>query len=174
MSKVNRKLAIIVAVVLSVWIVTVAYATIPDSQGVIHGCRKLNNPAKGSVIVVDSEAGESCPSGFAELNWNQTGFTGYRLVSRSAEGTYPPNSDGGLIVQCSSGERPLGGGGGILRADGSQAQGLKSEFALTHSSNPVDWDGDGVFEGWHIQVRYIGDTTEILTLRVWVICADVQ
>jgi hypothetical protein len=54
----------------------VAYAAIPDASGVIHGCYKLSNPAKGAVVVIDSEAGETCPSGTAPLNWNQTGPQG--------------------------------------------------------------------------------------------------
>jgi hypothetical protein len=49
----------------------IAQAAIPDAQGMIHGCYKLNNPAKGSVLVVDSETGGTCPSGFAVLNWRQ-------------------------------------------------------------------------------------------------------
>jgi hypothetical protein len=53
-----------------------AIASIPDSQGVIHGCYKLNNPAKGSVLVVDTEAGQSCPNGYAALDWSQTGPQG--------------------------------------------------------------------------------------------------
>ena len=54
----------------------VAYAAIPDAGGVIHGCYRTANPAKGALTVVDSEAGGVCPSGTAELNWNQTGPQG--------------------------------------------------------------------------------------------------
>jgi hypothetical protein len=71
-----RRTAIIVFALALVLIGGAALASIPDSSGVIHGCYKNNNPAKGSVLVVDSEAGESCPSGFTALNWNQTGPQG--------------------------------------------------------------------------------------------------
>jgi len=54
----------------------IAYASIPDGSGVIHGCYKTTNPATGSVIVIDSDVGQSCPSGFTPLNWNQTGPQG--------------------------------------------------------------------------------------------------
>lgn len=52
----------------------IAYAAIPDSAGSatpgrIHGCYRTSNPAKGALIVIDAEAGQSCPSGYATLNW---------------------------------------------------------------------------------------------------------
>jgi hypothetical protein len=48
----------------------VAYATIPDSQGVIRACYKTN---KGDIRVVDSGA---CAPGESPLSWNQTGPPG--------------------------------------------------------------------------------------------------
>ena len=50
----------------------VAYATIPDSGGVIHGCYAKN----GSLRVVDTAAGEACSSKETALTWNQTGPQG--------------------------------------------------------------------------------------------------
>lgn len=50
----------------------VAYAAIPDSSGVIHGCR---NNLLHTLSVVDS-ATSSCPPGTTALNWSQTGPTG--------------------------------------------------------------------------------------------------
>lgn len=52
----------------------VAYASIPGGDGVIHGCYKMSNPAKGSLIAIDSAA--SCPNGYKGLDWNQTGAQG--------------------------------------------------------------------------------------------------
>ena len=49
----------------------VAYATIPDSGGVIHGCYKTQN---GQLRVVP--AGESCLSSEQAIQWNQGGPTG--------------------------------------------------------------------------------------------------
>ena len=46
----------------------------PGGDGVIHGCYKTSNPAKGSLIAIDSAA--SCPNGHTRLNWNQTGPQG--------------------------------------------------------------------------------------------------
>lgn len=49
----------------------VAYASIPDGSGVIHGCIKSNSMLK----VIDS-ASETCASGETPLTWSQTGPVG--------------------------------------------------------------------------------------------------
>jgi len=67
-------LASLVAVLL--FGVGIAWASIPDSSGVIHGCRKTANPGAGALIVIDTDAGQTCPSGFTALDWNQTGPVG--------------------------------------------------------------------------------------------------
>lgn len=64
------------AAVLAVLVVAgVAYASIPDSSGVIHGCYQTN---KGSLRVIDSSA--SCAVGETALNWSQTGPPGAQGV----------------------------------------------------------------------------------------------
>jgi hypothetical protein len=51
----------------------VAYATIPDASGVIHGCyAKIN----GQLRVINTDAGGKCVGGEMPLNWNQTGPQG--------------------------------------------------------------------------------------------------
>jgi hypothetical protein len=63
---------------------TVAYATIPESNGVIHGCY-LNNAgglppiigaSQGTLRVVDPSKGQACDSGETALSWNQVGQRG--------------------------------------------------------------------------------------------------
>lgn len=46
----------------------IAYATIPDSSGIIHGCR---NNGSGALRVIDS-ASQSCTSAETPLNWVQS------------------------------------------------------------------------------------------------------
>lgn len=53
----------------------IAYASIPDSGGVIHGCYQKTN---GSLRVIDTEAGGKCSSNENSLSWNQTGPAGPR------------------------------------------------------------------------------------------------
>lgn len=50
-----------------------AYATIPDSVGVIHGCYAKND---GSLSLVDPSAGDKCTKKQAAISWNQTGPPG--------------------------------------------------------------------------------------------------
>ena len=57
----------------------IAYATIPDSGGVIHGCyTKASNSTQpiGSLRVVDTGLGQSCGLNEVALNWNQQGPKG--------------------------------------------------------------------------------------------------
>src|SRR5689334_22586589 len=51
---------------------SVAFATIPDSSVVIHGCYKT---ATGDLRVIDTGF-TSCKPGESPLSWNQTGPTG--------------------------------------------------------------------------------------------------
>src|SRR5207237_8375429 len=48
----------------------IAYATIPDAAGVIHGCYSTS----GSLRVIDT--GQACSATEKALNWNQTSPTG--------------------------------------------------------------------------------------------------
>jgi hypothetical protein len=65
------------ALLLAVTIVAIAaagsivYASIPDSNGVIHGCYKTN---KGDLRVVESEA--QCAATETPISWNQSGPPG--------------------------------------------------------------------------------------------------
>jgi hypothetical protein len=55
----------------------VAYASIPDGSGVIHGCYKTPVPTHGSALsVIDTDAGGSCGGGMTAVTWNQTGPQG--------------------------------------------------------------------------------------------------
>lgn len=51
----------------------IAYASIPDSNGVIHGCYKTSN---GSIRVIDSPAVQCDPRNETAISWNQTGPQG--------------------------------------------------------------------------------------------------
>jgi hypothetical protein len=52
---------------------TVAYATIPDAGGTIHACYDIR---KGTLRVVDTDAGQTCGSTERALVWSQTGPQG--------------------------------------------------------------------------------------------------
>jgi hypothetical protein len=145
----------------------IAYAAIPGSDGVIHGC--VNS--SGAVRVIDPGAGGSCSSGESALNWNLTGAKGATGL-QGAPG--PPgnpgpagssgyerevqqfntdqNGDGTGEVDCSSGKRVLNGG-----FEPSSTQPL---HAIT--SRPND---DGT--GWIVSM-----TGGVGSFVVTAICAD--
>jgi hypothetical protein len=54
----------------------IAYAAIPDSTGVIHGCYQKNS---GDLRVIDPGAGGACTASENKLEWNQ--FSGYEVVT---------------------------------------------------------------------------------------------
>lgn len=179
-----RKLLIVLIVAAGLTGVgAVAYASIPGSDGVVHGCRKNSD---GSVRVIDSDAGQTCVNGWTVLNWNQAGpqgpagvngtdgadgVSGYELVTNAVTVVDGPQGpDAALVARCPAGKRALGGGGGAVSDDG--ARGERNDVLL-QSSNPADWDGDGIWEGWRVQTRNLGDTTVGYTIRAWAICANV-
>jgi hypothetical protein len=51
----------------------IAYATIPDSSGVIHACYKTT---QGTLRVIDTGNAQTCSSSETPLNWSQTGPQG--------------------------------------------------------------------------------------------------
>jgi hypothetical protein len=67
------RVAVLTAVVTSSVMAGVAYASIPDASGVIHGC--YNNQT-GKLRVIDTALNQSCDSFETALNWNQTGPQG--------------------------------------------------------------------------------------------------
>jgi Collagen triple helix repeat (20 copies) len=59
--------------------VGVASATIPGTDGVVHGCFQTQGSVlspKGSLRVIDPSTGTTCKSSEQPLNWNQTGPPG--------------------------------------------------------------------------------------------------
>lgn len=104
----------------------VAYASIPDSSGVIHACYQSPPPAHGANLqVIDTGAGGSCGGGMVPLTWNQTGpqgpagpsgVSGYQVVTSSVANPVPvfASLNNTFVVtesaNCPSGKVPLGGG----------------------------------------------------------------
>src|SRR5262249_8841704 len=69
----GRRLSLLALVVgVGVAVGGIAYASIPDANGVIHGCYR---PTTGELIVIKSD-GKGCETGWTPLNWSQTGPTG--------------------------------------------------------------------------------------------------
>lgn len=75
----------------------IAYASIPDSNGVIHGCYQKK---KGDLRVIDS-ASQSCGSKESPLTWSQTGPPGFsvEVFAASGEGVDIDQPDGQMIAE---------------------------------------------------------------------------
>lgn len=163
----------------------VAVASIPDSSGVIHGCRKNSD---GSVRVIDSDLGQTCASGWTALNWSQTGpqgpagatgpqgpagVSGYEvLTSIGTVSDGDTGRDSALFKLCPAGKRAVGGGGGALNAGIGNS--VSRPDVVLQSSNPYDFDANGTWRAWRVQMRRIGDTTEGYAITMWVVCAAVS
>jgi hypothetical protein len=90
----------------------IAYASIPATDGTVHGCYQSGGLGNGSLYVIDSAA--SCPTGYTALNWQQTapvGIAGYQVVSHnfSVPGPRGPSTYDDT-VSCPAGKVALAGG----------------------------------------------------------------
>jgi hypothetical protein len=73
LKKLRLSPALVVAIGAGVALGGVAYATIPDSGGVIHGCY---SKAIGSLRVIDPSKGQHCAAAETPIQWSQTGPKG--------------------------------------------------------------------------------------------------
>lgn len=69
----------------------IAYASIPDAGGVIHGCYKTSN---GSLRVIDSAAVQCDPKNETPISWNQAGTQGPQGV-QGEQGPIGPEGPAG-------------------------------------------------------------------------------
>lgn len=179
-----RKPAVLALVVVTLLAIGgIAYASIPGPDGVVHACYKISNPAQGALIAIDSAA--SCPSGYAVLNWSQTGpqgpagpqgatgpqgpagtngVSGYASVTDAT--TIPANSPltyQSATVLCASGKVVLGGGG-------SAQTGAEANHVLVRSQAAYA----GGLEGWSVTFRRTLDPlTSDSRITVQALCATV-
>ncbi len=75
----------------------IAYATIPDGSGVIHGCyakASSNTVPPGSLRVIDTGVGQSCGLNEVALTWNQQGVKG-ATGPQGAQGPAGPQGPAG-------------------------------------------------------------------------------
>src|SRR5581483_2006916 len=88
----SRALISVAAVVAVLAASGIAYATIPDANGVIHGCYATKD---GSLRVVDTGSGGACDAKKEKpLDWNRSGPTGPAGPTGVSHGYY---SYGGIL-----------------------------------------------------------------------------
>jgi hypothetical protein len=110
----------------------IAYAAIPDSGGVIHGCYSTKN---GALRVIDSAA--KCANGEVALNWNQQGPrgnpgpTGPQGPKGDAGAAGPQGAPGPAGAQGPKGATGAAGPQGVAAANGSYQGHVQSPLATT-------------------------------------------
>jgi hypothetical protein len=150
---------------LTVVVVAVVQAAIPDPSGVIHACYRAN----GNLRLVDKS---SCTSGETALAWNQTGpqgpagtpgpqgqpgtpgpagVAGYEIISTHE--TLPLNGSIEVTATCPTGKRVIGGG-----------YVAPSVLDSASSSRP---EGDN---GWRVEFKSNGGSGDA---SAYAICASV-
>jgi hypothetical protein len=157
-----RRITIISAAITSlVFLGAVALASIPDSSGVIHGCRKNSD---GSLRVIDTDAGQTCPKGYTTLDWRQNGYSEYQIAETQHD--IPANyaSDKVTVAAwCPSGMKPLGGGGVGPEVDGG-AWVLYQSAPLNNAGQPV---------GWYVRLLRVGPAYgSATTAFAYAVCAN--
>lgn len=165
-----KRLAIVLAAGLLLVLSGVALASIPDSSGVIHGCYKTGNPNRGSVIVIDTDAGQSCPSGYATLNWNQTGPQG----PAGAAGTsynFKVYSNAAQDLRLAPGASNIYEYGcpGLDYVVRDISAGWSASGDVAGQTYPVG-DADGLVRAWRYSLRNNGSIESVI--RLYVVCAE--
>ena len=117
-------IAAIIAAVLGVGGVA-AYAAIPDSSGVIHGCYDNG----GNVKVIDTAVTTSCPKGYTPLNWSQTGPQGPQGATGPAGPAGPTGPAGPAGAKGDTGDTGPAGPAGPAGPQGPQGPAGPSGFS---------------------------------------------
>jgi hypothetical protein len=80
----------------------VAWASIPDGKGVIHGCYATASPH--TLRVIDTAVTASCPSGTTALNWNKQGPPGpSNAYAAFHDAAVTPGAGGATVLHLSLG-----------------------------------------------------------------------
>ena len=186
-SRHRRGLATVSLLVLGLAGGSVAYAAIPDANGVIHACY---DEQSGQARIVDDADGtpKGCGAKEAAISWGQVGPQGPQGPTgpqgtqgpqgekgddgapgvsgweRRSESILVPHGDNNQLfadAMCSSGKKPLGGGYQLKDEEGVDLENEASDEVL--ASVPLS-------NGWHVAVQQ--DEDEDFTLIAWTVCAD--
>jgi hypothetical protein len=127
---IGRKTTIGLIVLATASLAGTAYATIPDSGGVIHGCYQT---ARGALRVIDTTQGATCTAGETALDWNRTGPQGVQgpKGDTGPQGLQGPHGDTGPQGPQGSPGAPATAYWAVMNADGT----LKASSGVNTSPN---------------------------------------
>lgn len=157
--------------------VAVAYAAVPSSSGVIHGCY---NPAAGYKLrVLDTAKMARCPSGWRALSWNESGprglpgvqgapgVSGYTVATATFDvsPTGPNNATADAV--CPTGKVPIGGG---------YTGGATGDVTTMEDGPILSRDANQAITGgaWRVTLQaFGGGFGSNATFAVYAICANI-
>ncbi len=145
-SKIRNQLPVLSAIVATAVTVSALHgsALIPSSDGTISGCYRtsggLLNP-KGSLGVIDEEAGATCSNNETDLSWNQQASTGDGPLTLSTQVEIPNGTSNQPVLS-------LPGFGNLIGAcNFSNGDELFKDISFTNTSGKTvisRFPGDGI------------------------------
>ena len=150
----------------------VAYATIPDSNSVIHSCYATKD---GSLRVIDTGVGQSCHPKESPLKWNAQGPTGPTGPpgSQGPKGDQGPAGISGLEQDTKTASIPPGGW--ILNVDCPTGKLAISGGWNSSAFDALDVESSLPFKddsGWSFV--FFNTTSSTITVTAYVMCANAQ
>ena len=103
----NKRVGLLVMAMALLLVGSVAYASIPDSQGAIHACR---NAKSGALRVIDTDKGQTCTKDEVALNWETAPRPGTLYGTHIVEVSEQVPTDGTqhvVFVGCPIGEQAV-------------------------------------------------------------------
>jgi hypothetical protein len=162
----TRWLIVTGAVAGAVLIGGVAYAAIPDSSGVIHGCYVTSGKKHGQLSVTQT----TCRAGTTPLNWRAGGGSGTFAVdvTQTLSENQPTGQRVGQDVHCPAGYAAVGGGYSIGNPpDEDWVPVTNQPLGPVNVTNMIS-------TGWDVQIQLFGPnngTEDSMFFDAYVLCA---
>jgi hypothetical protein len=141
-----------------------AYASIPDGNGVIHGCYNK----VGNLRVINTDTGQACRNAETALTWNRTGPQGpagpsslaVSTVTGGPAGVDPENTNR-VVVSCPQGQIGIAGTWFVSH----NGDAVNYPQLVTQASGPAE---NGVSTDWAVSVLNMGSTA--MQFKALVLC----
>jgi hypothetical protein len=157
-----------------------AYASIPDANGVIHACWQNVSSANKPVKLLNTSQKATCPSGWVAVNWNKAGPAGQQgsqgpagvsgYITATTTVNFSPQS-GNLATNaasCPEGRVPIGGGFNVSGVQIPRDWGVVEDRPIfTRDAN-----GNVIGGGWQASLSSVATPSPGSgTLSVYAVCA---
>jgi hypothetical protein len=147
----------------------VALASIPDANGVIHGCRKTSG---GALRVIDTDAGQTCMANETAINWTAGPASGTLHGAHIVTDVQSVPADGQqqvLAASCPVGEQAVSLSGFVNDTPGFTG-GIRPALPAHNYGGPVEQFPRGSFNVY-VQAPPVGEPPA--ELRTELLCVEV-